>query len=214
MSPPDVTNQRVRAASARRRDQHKTDTREAIFRAAADLLAEDGFAAFSLRKLAARIGYTPTTIYRHFRDKDALVLAVMLEGFALFTARLRAAVESSPDPREQLRALGEAYVRFGLEQPVFYQVMFMQHCELWLQLAPESRGEMMTSYELLVGTLTRLAASGQVRIDDVETTADVVWAQVHGIVTLALTMQELGTDHAHAMAARANDLMMHGLLTR
>jgi AcrR family transcriptional regulator len=190
---PDTTSDRVRIASAKRREEHKADTREAIFRAAAELLDEAGYPAFSLRKLAARIGYTPTTIYRYFRDKDELVIAVMLEGYAAFTRALAAATARSDDPFEQLDALGEAYVEFGLAHPVMYRVLFMTRPDIWLRIPPERVAAVCgeDSFSLLVGAVQRAIATGRTRTKDVEGTSLALWALTHGIVSLCLAMPNM-----------------------
>ena len=205
---------RVRDASARRRTEHRAELRGAILAAATRLLADQGYEAFSLRRLAERIGYSATTIYLHFRDKDDLVVAVMTAGFALFAERLRAAVASSRDPFEQLRALADAYVTFGLEQAVEYRVMFMQRCELWERLSETERGEMLGSYALLEDTVRRVLASGRTRRLPAEAVSAVLWAQVHGLVTLLLTMPKLEGAKARDLVRVANEIAIHGLLAR
>src|SRR5215831_8637617 len=121
--------ERLRQAIRHRQAQEKQELRQAILKAAGELFLEQGYERFSLRKVAERIGYSPTTIYLYFRDKDDLLFTVVDEGFARFGQQLAAAAESQEDPWERLIALGRAYVAFGLEYPVYYQLMFMQRAE-------------------------------------------------------------------------------------
>ncbi len=123
---------RVRAASRERRAAQKQELREAILAAASELFLERGNDGFSLRGVAERIGYSATTIYLYFADKDELLFAVVDEGFQAFTAALTAAVESVSDPLAKLEALGRAYVEFGLSHPAHYQLMFMQRPDFLL----------------------------------------------------------------------------------
>ncbi len=184
---------RVRAASARRRQDHKLETREGIFRAAAGLLDEAGYVAFSLRKLAARIGYTPTTIYRYFSDKDELVSAVMLEGYSAFTSALRAAADRADDPFARIDALGSAYVEFGLAHPVMYRVLFMQRPDIWLRMPPERVAATCGSdaFQLVVEAVQQAVATGRSRTTHVESASLALWALMHGIVSLCLAMPGL-----------------------
>lgn len=203
----------VRDASLKRRDEQKTRLREQIFRAAAELLVEDGYAAFSLRKLAARIGYSPTTIYRYYRDKDALVLAVCDEGFSLFGQALHRAAAAETDPFAQLGAIGRAYVRFGFENPTHYRVMFMQRSDFWSAVSPDAIDAKLDSYQLLLDTVSRLIASGRTpfetaQADDVACT---LWAQMHGIVTLGLTMPFIEPGDVEQMTRIALDIQGRGL---
>jgi AcrR family transcriptional regulator len=184
---------RVRAASARRREDHKLETRDAIFRAAAELLDGAGYEAFSLRKLAARIGYTPTTIYRYFRDKDELVGAVMLESYAAFTSALGAAADRADDPFACIDALGHAYVEFGLAHPVMYRVLFMQRPDIWLRMPP-ARVEAVCgadAFQLLVSAVECAVGTGRSRTKNVESASLALWALMHGIVSLSLAMPAL-----------------------
>jgi AcrR family transcriptional regulator len=183
----------VRLASAKRRHDHKLETRDAIFRAAAELLDEAGYEAFSLRKLAARIGYTPTTIYHYFRDKDELVGAVMLQGYAAFTNALRAAADRAGDPFARIDALGQAYVEFGLAHPVMYRVLFMQRPDIWLRMPPERVAAVCGSdaFELVVGAVRQAVATGRSRTTHAESASLALWALMHGIVSLCLAMPRL-----------------------
>jgi AcrR family transcriptional regulator len=183
----------VRLASAKRRHDHKLETRDAIFRAAAELLDEAGYEAFSLRKLAARIGYTPTTIYRYFHDKDELVGAVMLQGYAAFTNALRAAADRAGDPFARIDALGQAYVEFGLAHPVMYRVLFMQRPDIWLRMPPERVAAVCGSdaFELVVSAVRQAVATGRSRTTHAENASLALWALMHGIVSLCLAMPRL-----------------------
>src|SRR5437867_1795925 len=117
---------RLHQAIRHRQAQEKQALRQAILTAAGELFLEQGYERFSLRKVAERIGYSPTTIYLYFHNKDDLLFTVVNEGFVRFGKQLAAAAESQEDPWERLIALGRAYVAFGLEHPVYYQLMFMQ----------------------------------------------------------------------------------------
>src|SRR5919112_1174148 len=106
---------RLREVSRRRREQQKEDLRRTILDAAAGLFVEHGYEALSMRQIAERIGYSATTIYRYYEDKDDLLFAIVQDGFLRFGQQLAKAAQSSDDPRERLPALGHAYIEFGLK---------------------------------------------------------------------------------------------------
>src|SRR5436853_6901682 len=118
--------QRLRQAIRNRQAQEKQELRQVILTAAGTLFLEQGYERFSLRKVAELIGYSPTTIYLYFRDKDDLLFTVVDEGFKRFGQQLAAAAASTGDPWERIIALGRAYVAFGLQNHEYYQLMFMQ----------------------------------------------------------------------------------------
>ena len=119
-------SQRISQASRKRREAKKADLRRQILDAAHRLFLQHGFEQFSLRQVAERIGYSATTIYHHFRDKDHLLYEVVVEGFDTFGSALQRAYDSTAEPAARLEALGRAYIRFGLDQPLYYRLMFMQ----------------------------------------------------------------------------------------
>src|SRR3954462_14730867 len=113
--------ERLRDASRHRRDQEKQDVRQAILDAAAALFREQGYERFSLRQVAERIGYSPTTIYLYFTDKDDLLFTVADVGFNRFGEQLVAAAASAKDPARRLTAMGRAPIDFGIQNPAYYQ---------------------------------------------------------------------------------------------
>jgi AcrR family transcriptional regulator len=86
-----------------------------------------------MRHLAEEIGYSAATLYLYFRDKDDLLFTVVDEGFTRFEKQLAEAAASSADPWTRLNALSQAYVTFGLRNPVYYQLMFLQRVDFLTQ---------------------------------------------------------------------------------
>ena len=117
-----------RTASRRRRGSGH-ELRTVLLHAATELLALHGDVnALTTRELATAAGVTPSSVYRHFPDKQSLVRAVITEQFTEFTAALRAAARQSREkggtPLDQLEAVAHAYVDTGLAQPGHYRVLF------------------------------------------------------------------------------------------
>src|SRR6266851_692697 len=107
-----------------RREREREEVRRKILDAAHDLFAREGYDRVTMRRIAEAIEYSPTTIYNHFEDKDDLVQSLCEEDFARLLGALQA--EQSPaDPVEQIRQLGLAYARFGVDYPNHYRFMFM-----------------------------------------------------------------------------------------
>jgi AcrR family transcriptional regulator len=152
------------------------------------LFLEQGYERFSLRKVAERIGYSPTTIYLYFRDKDDLLFTVVDEGFERFGQQLAAAAASTEDPWERLIALGRAYIAFGLQNPVYYQLMFMQRTDFLTQRQVGESQPRIASFRALQQTVQQAIDAGVLRPGDVESYSDVFWALVHGMISLAISM--------------------------
>jgi AcrR family transcriptional regulator len=112
-------------AGAGRRGYHHGNLREALIRAALDLIAEKGPAGFTFADAARSAGVSSAAPYRHFRDRDALIAGVARRGFELFAAQLdRAWNDGRPDPFTAFENIGRAYLAFARGEPAYYSAMF------------------------------------------------------------------------------------------
>jgi AcrR family transcriptional regulator len=98
-------------------------TQARIFSAARALFDQDGVEGVSMRRIADKVGITPMAIYKHYPDKDALLNALMLDGFAAWEARVEALKAGAP--LAWLHALGEAFLDFALTEPRRYEAAFL-----------------------------------------------------------------------------------------
>jgi len=177
---------RLRQASRDRREQQKEDLRRIILDAAGEIFLEQGYEGFSMRRVAERIGYSATTIYRYYEDEDDLLFAVVNERFSEFARQLTEAAEGARDPLKRLDALGHAYIRFGLDNPVYYQMMFMQRADLLFESRREQTQPMIESFDVLQRSVRAAMDAGVMKRGDVETYSRVIWSVVHGVTALAL----------------------------
>ena len=183
----------------RRPDSGTTDVRGAILEAATALFVEKGPDALSMREIASTIGYSATTIYLHFEDKNALMLAVCVSGFEEFGASLESAARSAASPYDALRASADAYVTFALDNPVLYDVMFIRPKE-WALEAPGDPA----SFQGLTHIVGAAMATGQLRAGDPRDVAAVLWSVLHGVVALALVFRnQISLFEPEAVRARA-----------
>lgn len=207
----ETRQQRLRQASADRRTRQKADLRRAILDAAADLFARVGYEGFSLRQVAESIGYSPTTIYLHFTDKDDLLFQVALEGFRDFGERLQAAYDGGDTSFERLRLLGHAYLRFGLERPVHYQLMFMQRGEFLERPVPGGVAPVIDSFGLLERIVREGLETGEFRSGDPGVYTTFLWSGVHGLVALALATSYITPEAATALYDGHMEVVRRGL---
>jgi AcrR family transcriptional regulator len=98
-------------------------TQVRIFAAARALFDQNGVDGVSMRRIADKVGITPMAIYKHYPDKDALLNALMLDGFAAWEARVEKIRES--EPLGWLQAMGEAFLDFALGEPRRYEAAFL-----------------------------------------------------------------------------------------
>jgi AcrR family transcriptional regulator len=172
-----------------RREREREETRTRILDAARELFASEGVESVTMRRIADRIEYSPTAIYFHFRDKEALLGELCDTDFRAIAQQFTA-IAAIADPIERLRATGHAYVEFGIANPSHYRVMFMTpkppHTPEESALRKGNPDE--DSYEFLKLIVTQAMADGRLRGDvtDADLAAQVIWAGVHGVVSLEI----------------------------
>lgn len=193
---PTTRADRVREASRQRREREKQALRDSILQAAGELFLERGYEDLSMRMVAERIGYSATTIYHHFENKDDLLFAVVDQGFKRFTAELAAAADSTDDPRERLNALGRAYVSFGLNNPMHYEMMFMRRHAFLLTCREGDTQPRIASFAVLQQAVQQALDAGVFPPGDASSYANMLWANVHGIVSLTIAIPHVTHEHA------------------
>ncbi len=163
-------------------EEELSSFRDDICEAATRLFAKQGYAGVTLRGIAADLGCSPMTPYRYFADKQAIFDAVRAAAFARFAQALRDAA-AGENGEDELAALGNAYIRFALEQPNAYRIMF----ELDQTPAPDLdlRTEEGNAWSELRSAVVRSIQSGVVA-GDPDQLAHCYWAALHGIVSLHL----------------------------
>jgi len=178
----------VHNASRERRAREKEALRESILRAAGEVFLERGYDGLSMRGVAERIGYTATTIYLYFKDKDDLLFALLDEGYADLSRRLAEAAAAEHDPLRRLTAIGRAYIAFGLERPLLYQVMFMRRADFLAARLKQRHETRINAFDVLQQAVTDALDAGALKPGDVMIYALSMWALVHGVVSLAITL--------------------------
>lgn len=202
--------ERIRTASRHRREQEKEELRQTILKAAGALFLEQGYDGFSMRHLAESIGYSPATLYLYFRDKDDLLFTVVDEGFKHFGDQLARAAASTNDPRMRLDALGQAYVSFGLRHPVYYQLMFMRRVDFLTQPRAGEQQPRLEAFRVLQDAVQAAMDAGVMQPGDAQSCSDALWAMMHGIVALAISMPMFDAARVQKLTTVARDMIFKG----
>lgn len=182
---------KARANTPARQDTAKAELRETILAAARGLVLEEGFASLSIRKLAERIGYAPGTIYLYFKDRDGLVRELCVRGFAALSEEMKLR-SNVADPRKRVVALLRAYAGFALDNPETYRLSFMEDPKFAAEMlrAEPLEGEDgagTQAFALLIEALRGMKRAKEIAAgEDLNLLAEVLWAGVHGVVSLKL----------------------------
>jgi len=202
--------------SFERRQRERVQTRQKILDAARRMFVQRGYEATTMRAIAAKIGYTPTAIYHHFEDKEALVAELSTLDFRAFAQALQD-IGAVADPVERLRRTGRAYVAFGVANPMHYQFLFMTRRpkESPNRTAQRDPGE--DAYGFLRQTCADAIAAGRLRPEftDADEVAQIAWGAMHGLVALHIAKVDdpwIPWRNVTETAARACDALLRGLV--
>jgi AcrR family transcriptional regulator len=186
-----------------------------IIEAAEHLLIETGSEdAVSIRAVADAIGVTPPAIYRHFDDKAHLLFDVCARHFERMDAFVLAATRDIEDPVEQLCQRARAYVRFGVENPEHYRIMFMGRSEI----TPEQYADEMVvetgSFAHMVQCVQRCLDAGRFRdgLPDAFTLTFALWSAVHGVTSLLVAKPNMPGPDAETLVDLLLDIQLRGVL--
>ncbi len=189
-----------------------TSLRDVILDAARDLLLEHGYAGITMRRVADRIGYSATSIYLYFLNKDALLHALIDDGMMRLSQAIVEAREAATGAREKLRAMCGAYVRFGLDTPAYYEVMFTLHPRMMERYPAEKYRAARRNLDLFADALRDASGEDRPTPSDAQMMASVVWASLHGVVMLVLAQRLDARLDPDAFVEVAVDHTLRGLL--
>lgn len=192
---------------------HHGDLRAALVEAALELARPAGADAIVLREATRQAGVTPRAAYRHFADREALVRATSQRALGRLAAAIERRMDASgePDGREMLRAVGEAYVTFALDEPGWFDVAFFAMDDMLNSTSPEATAEAgLSPYQQLQLALDTLVREGRLAESDVGDAAILCWSGVHGFATLAVRgpLRELPRDFMREQGARVVDALV------
>jgi AcrR family transcriptional regulator len=177
------------------------------------MLADHDPGALSLRELARRLGVSHAAPYRHFSDKDALLVAIATDGFERLTAALEAAAaQREGAPLDRLVEIGWAYVHFALSHPQYFRVMFGKPLSGQVML-PASAAAGRRAFDVLLRAISAGQAAGEMEAGNVWELATAAWAQVHGLATLLLDHRLAASSDADAEAwvRRCTHILIAGI---
>lgn len=166
------------------RGYHHGNLREALIRAALELIAEKGPSGFTFAEAARSAGVSPAAPYRHFRDRDELLSDVARRGFEKFEAALQSAWnDGRPDPMTAFERVGKAYLGFARTEPAYYSAMFEAGVPLETSPELQQAGDrafavIRTASEHLIATMPAGRRPPALMM------ALHIWAMSHGIASL------------------------------
>jgi AcrR family transcriptional regulator len=185
---------------------HHGDARNALLRAAAELLETTGAAGLSLRQLAERAGLSRQAPYNHFADKEALLAELVRDGFEKLGQNTATAGYSDASPAVRLERVGEGYIAFAQNAPALFRLMFSKEI-VDLSRHPAAQAAAAACFQRLAEVVGGVA--------EPDTTADLAlasWSIVHGYATLCIEMGLETPDKRHSRAKLFANLISRACL--
>ncbi|MGB3589574.1 MAG: TetR/AcrR family transcriptional regulator, partial [Tunicatimonas sp.] len=153
-----------------RKERERKEMRELILSTATNLFIEQGYDSVSMRNIAEVMEYSPATIYLYFKDKNELLYALSEEGFRKFFNSFQS-LSLQDDPLKMLQELGRIYVQFALENPVYYDLMFIMRSPMESHHIGESWELGMKSHGILTSVVNQCIEKGYFQEKDPDTVA-------------------------------------------
>jgi AcrR family transcriptional regulator len=205
----------IARASQDRRSRARAETRQKILDAAREMFVQHGYEATTMRAIAEKIEYTPTAIYHHFQNKEALLTELARMDFRSLASAFQQ-IGRIGDPLERLRRTGEAYVAFALGHPMQYQLMFMTR-KPGVGVQKGVAGPEEDAYSFLRATCALAIDSGRLlaEFDDPDELAQIAWSSLHGLMALHIVKDEhseIEWRDPKKTAGRMGQALIRGLL--
>jgi AcrR family transcriptional regulator len=169
------------------KDRKKRDAgkmRSRILKAAMQLYVKGGYENVTMRRIAAKIEYSPGTIYLYFQNKNDIMLQLCYQGFERFLAH-QDKLDKIADPLERLSAGGRYYLAFALENPELYELMFATK-EIFKESGPDEESVPLRAFRKFAENVKACLDAGLFSAGEVETTAIALWATLHGLASLLI----------------------------
>jgi AcrR family transcriptional regulator len=166
--------------AAASRQKLRGTSRDDIINVSRAIIEDEGVEQLTIRRISETINRTQPAVYQHFSGKDAILEAVVNDGFTALAERLKRATRGG---KTSLTAIANAYVRFGFERPRLYDVMFVGPPAITFAAGVATPSPTHAAFNIVSAAV---AESG-VPPAQTETVTEVVWASLHGLVTLSIT---------------------------
>ena len=210
-------------ASPRKRRGEGHTRRDEILQAAKTLFLREGYEATTIRRIADQVGVSAPALYLYFPDKEAILLALCDQTFGFLIAKIEQIEGQKLAPREQLRSCGEAYIRFGLEHPQEYWLIFMsgntpqqiqaQGGHRATNFAPGQPGTTgAVAFQHVVSLLRNVEAAGIKLNYPPETAAELLWMGLHGLVAALIHNPDFPWSDRDTLIQGMLDVVTKGVL--
>ncbi len=195
-----------------KRAKQKREFRREILDAAREIFISDGYDGFSMRKLAGKIDYSPTTIYLYFKNKDDLLFAICEDFFANFFAELNHIRSVSQDPIETLRQAFLYIVKFGLKNPNQYKLIFFTKSVYGTREELFEQDSMArNTYFVFREMVQDCINAGKMREIELDVIVDTLSMACHGVIAKSIHCTNFSKERSDIVTHTLVDILLRGL---
>jgi len=188
--------------------------RAEILEAAERIFIAEGYDGATIRKIADEVGVSSTALYMHFQDKGCILLEICERTLKLLLERNREIAAKPLDPVVRTKMMLEAYMRWGLEHPNAYQLVYSGPRSASAAAAwPEDTLDLSTQcYDTFCMVVREIAASGRLRTGTADSAAQALWMSCHGVVMLLASRPNFNWADRDELIEVTLDGLLNGLV--
>lgn len=210
------------ATTGRKKRGEGHTRREEILQAAKELFLEQGYDATTIRRIADRVGVSAPALYLYFPDKEQMMLALCDQTFGHLLRAVEEIEKTVTDPRQRIRRFGEAYLKFGLEHPDEYRLIFIgnnvpesvrkvgHRMPIDDPTRPGVGGALV--FQRLVAAFVEAEASGLALNYAPDTCAELCWMGIHGVVSVLITKPDFPWTNRDTLMNGMLDITLKGVV--
>ncbi|MEO8114664.1 MAG: TetR/AcrR family transcriptional regulator [Phenylobacterium sp.] len=187
--------------------------RAEILEAAERIFIAEGYEGATIRRIADEVGVSSTALYMHFQDKGCILLEICERTLTQLLQSNREIADKPLDPVVRVKMMLEAYMRWGLEHPNAYQLVYSAPHPVSAALWPEGTLDLSTQcYEIFLGVVREIAASGRLRTGTAQSAGQALWMSCHGVVALLAARPNFGWADREELIQVTLDGLLNGLV--
>ncbi|MEM8526978.1 MAG: TetR/AcrR family transcriptional regulator [Bacteroidota bacterium] len=193
-----------------RREREKEELRQLILKEATQMFLKEGYEKTSMRKIAKRIEYSVGTIYLYYKNKDELLYAVQGVAFDHFLNYMKPLMDIE-HPVERLKKMGEIYLFFSLQNPDYYDLMFVIESPMNAVEEHESWNKGEQLFNVLKTTVQECVTQKYTKQTNVDALSFMIWSAMHGMVTLKnkCRIRVMNLENEEGLLREINGMMIH-----
>jgi len=193
------------------------EIRNKILDAAREIIATEGFAGLSIRKITGKIEYSPAIIYHYFKDKNEIVESLVGEGYGRILAAISSVKPNEAEPEKEMREVFMKYIEAALASPEVYKEFMLNDDPAVLKrtgLLKAGISQTSPSLKILCGNIQRGISLGRLAPCDPELTAQIIWTSTFGLIIKLIMEKDIPKEQVNRLIDQHFAIIFNGILAK